>query len=154
MGPRFLPPTYTQIRKRNVTPVYQPTTAYLKPLNIIHPVYFDNISQCPKCDSTNTHWDGWTTTGHRDLHGVREEETALGYQLNCKDCESQHRDSHTKGGKDSYCFATTNVLFWEKWEHWAIPRQHRIVHTSRVAHHFHRRHTVFPQALRCDLRTL
>jgi hypothetical protein len=66
-------------------------------------------------------WDGWTTSGHRELHGVQEEETVIGYQLICKPCEAQF--SRTKGSSDkgSFCFATTNPIFWKNWEHWAIP---------------------------------
>jgi hypothetical protein len=36
------------------------------------------------------------TTGHHKVHGVHEEETALGYQLICRPCESQYL--HLKGG--------------------------------------------------------
>jgi len=123
-GPQFLPPSYLHVQRRRPAPVIQPETAYLKPFNVIHPFYYDNLSKCPQCESTDVRWDGWTTTGHWDLHGVREEETALGYQLVCKPCEGHF--SHAKGsaGNDegSFCFATTNMVFWKKWEHWEIPR--------------------------------
>ncbi|KAF8959245.1 hypothetical protein BDZ97DRAFT_1667389 [Flammula alnicola] len=42
-------------------------------------------------------------------------ERAIGYQLRCKDCKENDRP----GG---YCFVATNHIFWDKWEHWKIPR--------------------------------
>jgi hypothetical protein len=125
LGPRFIPPTYLHLKKRQGNIVAQPETAYLKPLNIIHPFYYDSISKCPQCDSLEIYWDGWTTTGHRELHGIQEEETALGYQLVCKRCCEDHSAKSNNGLKDdegSFCFATTNPTFWRKWEHWAVPR--------------------------------
>jgi hypothetical protein len=81
-------------------------------------------------------WDGWTTTGHRDVHGMKEEETVLGYQLICRQCEIRY--SHAKdniGGENrSYCFATTNPTFWQKWEHWKIPRKKSHLHISANIH--------------------
>jgi hypothetical protein len=122
LGPRFIPPTYLHEQRRQSSPVVQPQTAYLKPLNIVHPFYYENISRCPQCNSSDIRWDGWTTTGHRMLHGIRGEETALGYQLVCKACEAQY--SHTKehSGEACFCFATTNPNFWKNWQHWSIPR--------------------------------
>jgi hypothetical protein len=110
---------------RHPTPNIEPEIAYLKPLNIIHPFYHEFLAKCPECDSTEVRWDGWTTAGHRGIHGVREEETALGYQLVCKPCEARFSRAKGSCGADegSYCFATTNPLFWKKWEHWAIPRK-------------------------------
>lgn len=115
-GPRFLPPAYMHLRKRNATPNIVPKVAYLKPLHIVHPFYYPNLNICPQCQSQETSWQGWTTSGHREVHGLQREETALGYQLECKDCK---KDSGTK----TYCFATTNMTFWAKKEHWSIPRE-------------------------------
>jgi hypothetical protein len=130
LGPRFLPPSYLHAQRRQPTPIIQPETAYLKPLNIVHPFYHDDISACPQCATTDTRWDGWTTTGHREIHGIYEEEMALGYQLVCKACES--RFSHAKGSarddEGSFCFATTNPMFWKRWEHWAIPCEQQTFH--------------------------
>jgi hypothetical protein len=124
LGPRFLPPSYLHSQKRYPTPVSQPQTAYLKPLNIIHPFYYDHLNKCPQCNSLDVHWDGWTTSGHRDLHGLCEEETALGYQLICKQCKDKYSGAKedASGNHGGFCFATTNPLFWKNWEHWAIPR--------------------------------
>ena len=125
LGPRFLPPLYLHIRKRQTVPIIRPETAYQKPLNIIHPFYYENFGLCPQCGSTETRWDGWTTTGHREIHGVHEDETALGYQLICKRCESQYSQArgNTSTGEGAYCFATTNPIFWKNWELWSIPRE-------------------------------
>ncbi|THH19481.1 hypothetical protein EW146_g1687 [Bondarzewia mesenterica] len=121
-GPRFLPPDYLHLQKRQSVPLIEPVTAYLKPLHIIHPFYYGNLARCPQCHSEDVRWDGWTATGHRELHGIRREEGALGYQLRCKPCEEKH-GKHTRGGeKGHFCFATTNSTFWEKWEYWEMPR--------------------------------
>jgi hypothetical protein len=116
LGPRFLPPSYLHIQKRNTTPNITPTPAYLKPLCVVHPFYNPELATCPQCGSDNILWDGWTTSGHREVHGVSREETALGYQLKCQPCQ----DAPAQG---SYCFATTNAKFWENKEHWEIPRE-------------------------------
>src|ERR1700677_2326504 len=84
LGPHFIPPSYLHIQKRQPTPTIQPQTTYLKPLNIVHPFYYAGLGKCcPQCDSSDVQWDGWTTSHHRDVHGIQEEETVLGFQLLC-----------------------------------------------------------------------
>ncbi|KAF8580073.1 hypothetical protein K439DRAFT_1302063, partial [Ramaria rubella] len=128
-GPHFLPPSYLHIQKRKTEPV-APQTAYLKPLTVIHPFYYPELDGvgCPHCGSKEIVWEGWTSTGAREVHGVKMEEVALGRQLHCKICENEHKrlKEAKKEGKFSgivplYCFASTNSLFWSKWEHWQIP---------------------------------
>jgi hypothetical protein len=87
LGPRFVPPSYLHVEKRQKCPMVQPATAYIKPLNVVHPFYYPTISQCPQCDSANIKWDSWTPTGHREVHGIRLEECAIGFQMRCNDCE-------------------------------------------------------------------
>jgi hypothetical protein len=123
LGPRFLPPSYLHIQKCHPTPIIEPQTAYLKPFNVVHPFYHSGLEKCPQCDSSDVIWDGWTTSGHRELHGVREEETVIGYQLICKPCEARFSRTKGSGDKGFFCFATTNPVFWKKWEHWEIPRE-------------------------------
>jgi hypothetical protein len=128
LGPCFLPPTYLHVQKRHEKAEIMPETAYLKPLNIVHPLYYANLSKCPKCDSLDILWDSWVSAGHRDIHGLHEEETALGYQLCCKACRESKGTGAAQGhtGDDEnggYCFAITNHIFWNKWQHWQIPRQ-------------------------------
>jgi hypothetical protein len=126
-GPRFVPPTYIHLHKRSSAPEISPDTAYLKPLNIVHPFYFPGLAKCPKCHSVHVTWEGWTGTGSREVHGVNEEEFALGYQLRCKDCQAA-------GGSTKFCVTTTNPVFWEKWEHWEIPRKHSSSERRRAAY--------------------
>ncbi|OBZ65554.1 hypothetical protein A0H81_14419 [Grifola frondosa] len=64
-GPHFLPPTYLQVQKRDAMPNITPDVAYLKPLHIIHPFYYPELTKCPQCNSTRVSWNGWTSTGHR-----------------------------------------------------------------------------------------
>jgi hypothetical protein len=117
MGPRFIPPSYLHIQRRQpAAPVIEPESAYLKPLNVVHPFYYPGLARCPQCKSNSVLWEGWTTTGSRDVHGVSEEEMVLGFQLHCKDCEAS---GTAKGHR--FCVATTNPVFWAKWEHWEIP---------------------------------
>jgi hypothetical protein len=117
LGPRFLPPSYIHIQKRSPTPTITPTSAYLKPLHIIHPFYNPELAKCPQCDFDNILWEGWNTAGYREVHGLHREETALGYQLKCQSCRDSPQQSN-------YCFATTNAKFWENKEHWEIPREY------------------------------
>lgn len=123
LGPRFFPPSYISLQKRSPTPTIEPESAYLKPLTIIHPFYYPELAKCPQCEAgpEKLSWQGWTTGGYREVHGVSREEIALGYQLECKACETRFggRNAAEKG---NYCIATTNAKFWESKEHWEIPR--------------------------------
>jgi hypothetical protein len=121
LGPRFVPPSYFHIQKRQTAASITPTCMHLKPINIIHPFYYPQLAKCPNCLRKDVLWEGWTSTGPRDVHGVTEEEVALGFQLRCKACEKavDEEDSAV-----TYCFATTNPSFWTKWESWEIPREY------------------------------
>ncbi|KAG2106102.1 hypothetical protein BD769DRAFT_1366782, partial [Suillus cothurnatus] len=90
LGPRFVPPSYLHIQKRAGLGhrVLEPMTQYIKPLNVIHPFYYPQLATCPRCGSDKeTSWEGWTSTGARELHGLICEETALGAQLRCNICK-------------------------------------------------------------------
>ena len=88
LGPRFVPPTCLHSRLRPGPTNVQPDMQYLKPINIIHPLYYPELAKCPQCLSSNDiSWEGWTTTGARELHGISHEETALGLQLRCNGCK-------------------------------------------------------------------
>lgn len=81
-GPRFVPSTFTDASKRRTTAAVNPEIAYLKPITIIHPFYFPDLTCCPQDAShENVAWDGWTSIGSCHVHGLWQEETALGYQL-------------------------------------------------------------------------
>ncbi|KAI0696200.1 hypothetical protein C8T65DRAFT_583608 [Cerioporus squamosus] len=132
-GPRFIPPAYLHINKRNPTPEVLPETTYLKPLNVIHPFYYPGlVDTCPNCRVSGTkpdiEWNGWNHKGHREVHGISREETAIGPQLRCKVCAAKYSKHATGGNADSmsagqYCFAVTSHLFWEGVEHWQYPRE-------------------------------
>jgi hypothetical protein len=111
-GPRFSPPSYAVLQKRQTSTI-EPESAYIKPVNVIHPFYYPALAKCPECQSLDVKWDGWTGTGSREVHGIKREETALGYQLRCNQCQSSAK---------AHCFATTNPIFWERKQHWEIPR--------------------------------
>ncbi|KAJ3474041.1 hypothetical protein NLI96_g12682 [Meripilus lineatus] len=116
-GPRFTPPSFLDTQRREPAPKYHPSTTYLKPITIVHPFYFHQLKKCPRCGSNSIRVDSWTGSGHREVYGVRAAETALGCQLRCPDCRERK-----KAGEDSpACFATTNPIMWEHWEHWKIP---------------------------------
>ena len=121
-GPRFVPPTYMYLRTRQYLAEIEPGAAYLKPLHIIHPVYYPELLKCPRCGTTDrskVKWDSWTSAGHRELSGLRRNETVLGYQIRCKDCH----ELPDENGNTHHCLATTNPIFWENWETWAIPSE-------------------------------
>ncbi|KAG2043856.1 hypothetical protein BDR03DRAFT_930693 [Suillus americanus] len=84
LGPQFVPPSYMHIQKCSGLrhQVIEPVTQYIKPLNIIHPFYYPQLATCPRCSSDKeTTWEGWTSTGACELHGLICEETALSAQL-------------------------------------------------------------------------
>ncbi|KAA1480033.1 hypothetical protein DENSPDRAFT_789845, partial [Dentipellis sp. KUC8613] len=132
LGPRFVPPSYLHIAKRNKTPDINPKDAYLKPLTVVHPFYFPELRRCPQCGITNrkVSWHGWNATGYREVHGVRREETAIGLQLRCDACKVADDEARkvAKATKHEYekilhCFATTSHEFWGNRHHWDIPRE-------------------------------
>ncbi|KAF9475046.1 hypothetical protein BDN70DRAFT_814699 [Pholiota conissans] len=115
LGPKFSPPSFLHVLWRDAAPIITPETAYMSPLTVVHPVFYPTeFTECPGCGSKNFRWDGWTSTGARSVHGIRADERAIGFQLRCKDCE----ETKAPGG---HCFATTNTVFWDKWNHWRIP---------------------------------
>lgn len=120
-GPRFIPPTYFSLQKREPSFDVKPSTSYIRPLTVVHPYYFPELARCPQCQSDNIKWEGWNSYGYRDVHGLFHEETALGAQLSCKDCRQRGLDT---GNKIHHCFATTNVIFWENQNMWEIPRKY------------------------------
>ncbi|KAJ7026258.1 hypothetical protein C8F04DRAFT_1268296 [Mycena alexandri] len=127
LGPRFIPPGLHTAKKRDPLTV-NPSVLYIRPLNIVHPFYYD-ISACPQCDSTDIKWDSWTGAGSRDVHGLRCEEKALGFQLRCNPCKAKYGAGGThfgarnlEGEKLGFSFATTNSIFWDRVEHWKVPR--------------------------------
>ncbi|KAJ7036212.1 hypothetical protein C8F04DRAFT_954042 [Mycena alexandri] len=120
-GPKFIPPSLKSFvgTRRTILsgPLLRPLTATL--INIIHPVYYPTLGNCPHCGSSDVRWDGWNGTGSREVHGLRREKTALGYQLQHDKCTPDEGTTKPR----NRAFASTNQLFWENWEHWKIPRR-------------------------------
>ncbi|KAJ3527510.1 hypothetical protein NM688_g8119 [Phlebia brevispora] len=144
-GPYFMPHnSYLEGQKRERSPQITLDVSYLKPVTVVHPYFFgERLLRCPNVKptalKTEVHevaWDGWTTTGHREVHGLWREETAIRYQLRCKTCQraSQMEGTHKR---IQYCFATMSSQFWQYYEHWQIPRYvpyflHRCVVTREL----------------------
>ncbi|KAJ3817145.1 hypothetical protein F5880DRAFT_1493389 [Lentinula raphanica] len=96
-----------------------PEQLYLKPVNVVHPFYYPTFKKCPRCDSENIKWEGWTGSGSREIHGIACEETAIGMQLRCSNCKNKEGEN---GKPQGYCFGSTSNIFWDRLEHWEIPR--------------------------------
>ncbi|KAF8423455.1 hypothetical protein L210DRAFT_3422835, partial [Boletus edulis BED1] len=160
LGPRFVPPTYLHSRLRPGPTNIQPDVQYLKPINIIHPLYYPELAKCPQCSSCDdVSWEGWTTTGSRELHGVSHEETALGLQLRCNTASSEpNLQLNNKGEGDTkdggYCFALTSHVFWKGWNHWEIPGRSMISLSSVPLNKCGRGDTYLLQALCADSRVV
>ena len=125
-GPRFIPPNALwESSKRGPAADVTPESLYLKPVTVIHPFYFRGLCHCPNDLSTEPSerhdfkWDGWTTMGPQEVHGVWHEEMAIGLQLRCFTC----REAENGSAEDQHCFASTSAAFWRDVQHWEIPRK-------------------------------
>ncbi|KAI1781856.1 hypothetical protein LXA43DRAFT_977872 [Ganoderma leucocontextum] len=92
---------------------------------IIHQAWFPFIARCPNCRSRNVQPNGWTATGHREVHGLRRKECVLGVQFRCVDCAAKRAEGGgSEEADEKYCFSTTNAEFWQKMSLWEIPREY------------------------------
>lgn len=121
LGPRFTSPRYLHATKRQYTALINPDVQYLRPVTIIHPVYYEDIARCPTCKSADVTWDSWNATGPCEVHGVSEEGTAIVYQLRCTSCHSRSKKLAVEGANLQYCFVSTSAEFWAQYKHWEIP---------------------------------
>ncbi|KAI1797609.1 hypothetical protein LXA43DRAFT_840902, partial [Ganoderma leucocontextum] len=121
-GPEFDPPTFTHYQRRQVASQCNPEWSYIKRLKIIHQVFFPFIARCPNCRSRNVQPNGWTATGHREVHGLHSEECVIGVQFRCIDCAAKREEGEWRDSDEKYCFSTTNPEFWQKVSLWDIPR--------------------------------
>ncbi|KAI5997496.1 hypothetical protein EDD15DRAFT_2162778, partial [Pisolithus albus] len=48
LGPRFLPPTYLHAHRRPGLSSVMPDEQYLKPINVLHPLYYPQLTCCPR----------------------------------------------------------------------------------------------------------
>ncbi len=131
LGPHFIPPMPHIVSRHCKIPLVL-EAYYLCPVTIVHPIYYP--IRCPDCrkasetpdtlsDSTNNQKispERWTSDGPRCVHGVDEEEFALGLQMKCKICKANR--SLTKGStKTNIVFSLTSIGYWEGIPYWEIP---------------------------------
>ena len=57
--------------------------------------------------------NGWTVTGHWEVHGLWEEECVLGVQFRCVDCLAKQENSGLGESDEKDCFSMTNPEFWQ-----------------------------------------
>ncbi|KAI1792879.1 hypothetical protein LXA43DRAFT_886663 [Ganoderma leucocontextum] len=125
-GSKFYPPTYISEKLRKVAPNVTPDLSYLKPVTVFHPALIEELNFCPRCNATGSDlsWNGWTTSGPRDVHGVSCEEQVIGVQMRCNRCKAARGMADADDDDDddpSYCWGTASSQFWENKEHWQIP---------------------------------
>ncbi|KAI1796506.1 hypothetical protein LXA43DRAFT_879646, partial [Ganoderma leucocontextum] len=125
LGRKFYPPSYISQKLRKVTPDVTPDLAYLKPVTVLHPALIEELNYCPRCNATGSDlsWNGWMTSGPRDVHGVSGEEQVIGVQMRCNKCKVARGKVDAANDEDdpSYCWGTASCQFWENKEHWEIP---------------------------------
>lgn len=142
LGPRFVPPSFMHLQSRNLQAVQNPSSAYLKPLYLVHPLWHPELRQCPHCgEKKHVSWDSWNAKGHHEVHGLRFNEYALGYQLRCETCKKANAGKANRRGRQptngrredldieessGHCFTTTSSMFWKDCEFWTIPSEHSI----------------------------
>lgn len=124
-GSKFYPPTYVSEKLRKVTPNVTPDLSYLKPVTVLHPALIEELNFCPRCNATGSDlsWNGWTTSGPRDVHGISSEEQVIGVQMRCNRCKVARGKGDTDDNDEdpSYCWGTASSQFWENKEHWQVP---------------------------------
>ena len=146
LEPHFLPPTPHLLSKHWNIPL-TPDAYYLCPITIIHPIFYPFSIHCPTCwkasdtpeflhDPINNkkltpEW--WNTDGPCHVHGIDDEEFALGLQLKWKACKATQNTMKgipAKGAngasgltlkKTSILFNLTSVEYWEGIPCWEIP---------------------------------
>ena len=143
-GPDFYPPTFVHYLRRQAVSACDPEWAYIKKVQILHPVFYPFLARCPSCRSKDVHPNGWTSTGHREVHGVSSEEVVIGVQLRCNNCNPARTRSAGEDVEDvlggrtldnsKFCFVTTNTEFWDKLAVWEIPRESRILSFCSCTH--------------------
>ncbi|KAI1781613.1 hypothetical protein LXA43DRAFT_908282, partial [Ganoderma leucocontextum] len=133
-GAKFSPPTFSHYQRRQVASECNPEWSYIKSVMILHQAFFPFIARCPNCRSRNVQPNGWTATGHREVHGLREEECVLGVQVRCVDCAAKREGGGSGESDEKYCFSTTNPEFWQAISLWDIPREY---HISTLIFHAH-----------------
>ena len=122
-GPRFPAPTFTHYQWRQVASECNPKWSYIKTVIILHQVFFPFLMCCPNCCGCDVQPNGWTATGHREVHGLQDEECVLGVQFQCVDCFVKRGNGGPGESDEKYCFSMTNPEFWQGISLWDIPRE-------------------------------
>ena len=127
------PPPYLHASKHSLVPDIEPEIGYLKPIHIIHPFYYTGLTKCPNCNSDDVGWEAWTSTGYCEVHGLFQDELALGVQLECQTCKAKWYDKSTEkeNSEVQYCTAMTNPKFWERMDHLEIPGKWSVIEASK-----------------------
>lgn len=133
LGPKFLPPSIDSPFLASDTKPVAPEVYYRKALTVIHPLYHPSLRQCPVCKkegvtSTKLTAEGWATGGPRHVHGIADEEYAIGYVLSCARCQgirNEQNQANTIPAKDRRPakFTLSNAEFWAGKSFWERPRK-------------------------------
>ncbi|KAI9463753.1 hypothetical protein HD554DRAFT_2027024, partial [Boletus coccyginus] len=121
LGLQFVPPIYFHTRLHPDLLNIKPEMQYLKPITIVHPLYYSKLAVCPQCQSHNEIiWERWTTMGAQEVHGIAHEKTTLRLQLCCDSCKERSSRKSETMSKENYCFAMMSHSFWKYWNYWDI----------------------------------
>lgn len=136
-GPRFLPPSPTFLHRNPVSSSQiLPNDFYLKPVTVVHELYWPSLLQCPNCvkakrEQPRLERQGFSSDGPRTVHGIKEEEYVIGSKIRCQTCNElneANRDKH--GDRVRIQWSFTSPEFWSDKMYWEIP--------SEVPHFLHR----------------
>ncbi|KAG9018757.1 hypothetical protein FRB90_009911 [Tulasnella sp. 427] len=117
-GPRFLPPPPAILHRNPVSSDVSPEEFYLKPVTIIHELFWPWLKRCPTCEREGRREfkmerQGFTPEGPRTVHGLYEDEYVIGSRVRCKVCEGEK--------PDRVQWSFTAQEFWNGKSYWEIP---------------------------------
>lgn len=120
-GPRFLPPSPTIVYRNPLSSSEISTRDfYLKPVTVVHELYWPSLLRCPTCEKANRQKpslqrQGFTPEGPRTVHGIKEEEYVIGTKIRCRTCANLN--------EDRIQWSFTSSEFWSDRMYWEIPRK-------------------------------
>ncbi|KAG9028629.1 hypothetical protein FS837_003829, partial [Tulasnella sp. UAMH 9824] len=121
-GPRFSPPPPAFLhRKPSASSQISPGDFYLKPVTLVHELFWPSLLTCPTCAKAGRgkgrlERQGYTPEGPRTVHGIYEDEYVIGNRIRCKTCTELKG-----GGRIQWSF--TAQEFWSDMPYWEIPRE-------------------------------
>ncbi|KAG8938303.1 hypothetical protein FRC04_009122 [Tulasnella sp. 424] len=125
-GPRFSPPPPAlSHRNPNAASSIPPQDFYLKPITVVHELFWPSLMACPICakagrNEVKLERQGFTPEGPRTVHGIYEDEYVIGSRIRCKTCEL---DLKTRRVKGRFQWSFTAQEFWSGKLYWEIPRE-------------------------------